>query len=134
MHYKDQCRETCYCLGTCYCLDEKLGDPICNCGNPVYACVCQLLEDEIEGSSEYWNNQVKTILVPVQITYHPPTDVLVGFQLLSTAEIEQAIRTDRERSHKLLEIKAKVAAAISCFEDGNAPVALQEVAEVLAAL
>jgi len=25
---------------TCYCLDEGEGDPICDCGNPGWACRC----------------------------------------------------------------------------------------------
>ena len=133
MKHKAECTED-----VCYCLDEELGDPMCDCGFPAYACVCQQMEAKAEITPEYWNNQVKTILVPVQITYHPPTDFLVSYELLSSAswhdKIEQAIKTDRERTNKLIEIKSRIAAAIESFEDGNAPTVLQEAAELLASL
>jgi hypothetical protein len=129
MKHKPQCTQE-----TCYCLDEELGDPMCDCGYPGYDCHCD--------TSGYWHNEIKTILVPIQITYHPPTDVLVSFELLSTSswryKVEQAIRTDRDRTNKLIEIKSKVAAAIKHLEDNeeikHIPFPLQQAAELLASL
>lgn len=42
--HKEQCTET-----ECYCADDERPDPICDCGRPAWSCICQWLDEDMEG-------------------------------------------------------------------------------------
>lgn len=131
MNHKPECNET-----ACYCRDEELGDAMCSCGYISFNCHCAEQASD-DPKDDYWMHQRKTILVSITITYHEPTDVLVSFEKPTFAQLEQAIRTDRDRTNKLIEIRSKLAAlmALFAFDKGaEIPVPLREAAELIISL
>jgi hypothetical protein len=102
-------------------------DPICYCGDPGFGCHCD--------TSGYYRNETKTILVPVRITYHPPT-TLISYEQPSSDDIQKAIISDQGRRNQLIEIKSRVALALAASDktDSLSYRSLREAAELLSTI
>lgn len=66
----------------------------CMCGYDLEQCICnRRLEDQIQNSiDEYYGPKIKTILVPVEVSYHDATDIVYSFKAPTIDDVEKALK------------------------------------------